>query len=101
MHVGTALRIGYFLGLDRYSFHVRGDDVKDPQWQRKRLVWTACYISDRQISIRLGRAFWSRGPGPLTTLSKADFPMLAPAAPGEEVHLTNMLETEHVILTAI
>lgn len=84
MHVGTALRIGYFLGLDRYSFHVRGDDVKDPQWQRKRLVWTACYISDRQISIRLGRAFWSRGPGPLTTLSKADFPMLAPAQPGEE-----------------
>ncbi|KJY01426.1 transcription factor C6 like protein [Zymoseptoria brevis] len=84
MHVGTALRIGYFLGLDRYSFHVRGDDAKDPQWQRKRLVWAACYISDRQISIRLGRAFWSRGPGPLTTLSKADFPMLAPTSPGEE-----------------
>ena len=84
MHVGTALRIGYFLGLDRYSFAVRGDDVKDPQWQRKRLVWTACYISDRQISIRLGRAFWSRGPGPLTTLRKEDFPMLAPASPGDE-----------------
>lgn len=84
MHVGTALRIGYFLGLDRYSFSVRGDDVKDPQWQRKRLVWTACYISDRQISIRLGRAFWSRGPGPLTTLRKEDFPMLAAASPGEE-----------------
>lgn len=84
MHVGSALRIGYFLGLDRYSFAVKGDDVKDPQWQRKRLVWTACYISDRQISIRLGRAFWSRGPGPLTTLRKEDFPMLAPATPGDE-----------------
>lgn len=84
MHIGIALRIGYFLGLDRYSFHVRGDDVKDPQWQRKRLVWTACYISDRQISIRLGRAFWSRGPGPLTTLRKEDFPMLAPMGPGDE-----------------
>ncbi|KAK3719976.1 hypothetical protein LTR37_004099 [Vermiconidia calcicola] len=84
MHVGTALRIGYFLGLDRYSFAVRGDDAKDPQWQRKRLVWTACYISDRQISIRLGRAFWSRGPGPLTTLRKEDFPMLSPANPGDE-----------------
>lgn len=84
MHVGTALRIGYYLGLDRYSFAVRGDEVKDPQWQRKRLVWTACYISDRQISIRLGRAFWSRGPGPLTTLRKEDFPMLAPANPGDE-----------------
>lgn len=84
MHVGTALRIGYFLGLDRYSFAVRGDDVKDPQWQRKRLVWTACYISDRQISIRLGRAFWSRGPGPLTTLRKDDFPSLSPAVQGGE-----------------
>nr|POF22160.1 hypothetical protein CFP56_36245 [Quercus suber] len=84
MHVGTALRIGYFLGLDRYSFSIRGDDVKDPQWQRKRQVWTACYISDRQISIRLGRAFWSRGPGPLTTLRKEDFPMLAAASPNEE-----------------
>ncbi|KAK3647799.1 hypothetical protein LTR56_000676 [Elasticomyces elasticus] len=84
MHVGTALRIGYFLGLDRYSFAVRGDDTKDPQWQRKRLVWTACYMSDRQISIRLGRAFWSRGPGPLTTLRKEDFPSLAATAPGEE-----------------
>jgi hypothetical protein len=84
MHVGMALRIGYYLGLDRYSFAVRGDDVKDPQWQRKRLVWTACYISDRQISIRLGRAFWSRGPGPMTSLKKEDFPMLAPTAPGEE-----------------
>ena len=84
MHVGTALRIGYYLGLDRYSFAVRGDEIKDPQWQRKRLVWTACYISDRQISIRLGRAFWSRGPGPLTTLRKEDFPMLASANPGDE-----------------
>lgn len=82
MHVGIALRIAYFLGLDRYSFFVRED--KDPQRQRKRLTWTACYISDRQISIRLGRAFWSRGPGPLTTLRKEDFPTLSPLATGGE-----------------
>ena len=86
MHVGTALRIGYFLGLDRFSFRVY--DNKDPQWQRKRLVWTACYISDRQISIRLGRAFWSRGPGPLTTLRKEDFPSLQPQGPGDEDYAT-------------
>lgn len=83
MHVGTALRIGYFLGLDRYSFRVH-DAAKDPQWQRKRLVWTACYISDRQISIRIGKAFWSRGPGPLTTLRKEDFPSLQPRFAGDE-----------------
>ncbi|TKA62216.1 hypothetical protein B0A49_09193 [Cryomyces minteri] len=83
MHVGTALRVGYFLGLDRYAFRLVGE-TKDPQFSRKRLVWTACYISDRQISIRIGRAFWSRGPGPLTTLRKEDFPLLQPQTPGDE-----------------
>ena len=82
MHVGNALRIGYFLGLDRYSFRLQ--DNKDLQAQRKRLVWTACYISDRQISIRIGRGFWSRGPGPLTTLRKEDFPSLQPRLPHED-----------------
>jgi len=83
MHVGNALRIGYFLGLDRYSFRIN-DNAKDPQLQRKRLVWTACYVSDRQISIRIGRGFWSRGPGPMTTLRKEDFPSLQPRNRGEE-----------------
>ena len=83
MHVGNALRIGYFLGLDRYSFKF-SDFIKDPAAHRKRLCWTACYISDRQISIRIGRGFWSRGPGPMTTLRKEDFPSLAPRSPGAE-----------------
>ncbi|KAK5148781.1 hypothetical protein LTR04_000510 [Oleoguttula sp. CCFEE 6159] len=78
MHVGTALRVGYFLGLDRYAFRLV-DETKDPQFSRKRLVWT-----DRQISIRIGRAFWSRGPGPLTTLRKEDFPSLQPQTLGDE-----------------
>ncbi|KAI5277050.1 hypothetical protein E4T47_00247 [Aureobasidium subglaciale] len=82
MHVGTALRIGYYLGLDKYSFPVAGD-IKDPQWKRKRLVWTCCYISDRQISIRIGRAFWSRGPGPGLAIRKEDFPY-QPRNPGDE-----------------
>lgn len=86
MHVGTALRIAYFLGLERYSFHMH--DTADLQAQRKRLVWTACYISDRQISIRIGRAFWSRGPGPLTTLRKEDFPSLQPQKPGDDDYST-------------
>jgi hypothetical protein len=82
MHVGTALRIGYYLGLDKYSFPVAGD-IQDPQWKRKRLVWTCCYISDRQISIRIGRAFWSRGPGPGLAIRKEDFPY-QPQNPGDE-----------------
>jgi hypothetical protein len=82
MHVGTALRIGYYLGLDKYSFPV-AEDIKDPHWKRKRLVWTCCYISDRQISIRIGRAFWSRGPGPGLAIRKEDFPY-QPQNPGDE-----------------
>jgi hypothetical protein len=82
MSVGLALRIGYYLGLDKYSFPVI-DNGKDPQWKRKRLAWTYSYISDRQISIRIGRAFWSRGPGPGLQLRKEDFPY-QPKTPEDE-----------------
>ncbi len=83
MHVGLALRIAYFLALDRYSFRFV-DQGKDPDNSRKRLIWTASYVSDRHISIRTGKAFWSRGPGPLTTLRREDYPTLMPKSPNEE-----------------
>lgn len=83
MHVGLALRSGYFLGLDRTSF--RGDPSGDTETEaRRRLAWTSCYISDRLISVRIGRAFWSRGPGPMTGLVSQDFPSLQPINEGEE-----------------
>ncbi|EEH15913.1 hypothetical protein PABG_06000 [Paracoccidioides brasiliensis Pb03] len=83
MHVGLALRSGYFLGLDRTSF--RGDPTIDAQVDgRKRLAWTSCYISDRLISVRIGRAFWSRGPGPMTGLVSQDFPSLQPLTSTDE-----------------
>jgi len=83
MHVGLALRIAYFLALDKYSFRFV-DQGKDPEHNRKRLLWTAAYVSDRHISIRIGKAFWSRGPGPLTTLRREDYPSLIPVSPNEE-----------------
>ncbi|KAL4909716.1 hypothetical protein BDW74DRAFT_186226 [Aspergillus multicolor] len=83
MHVGLALRSGYFLGLDRTSF--RGDASGDTEAEaRRRLAWTSCYISDRLISVRVGRAFWSRGPGPMTGLVSQDFPSLQPVRDGDE-----------------
>jgi hypothetical protein len=83
MHVGLALRTGYFLGLDRTAF--RNDDVEESLMDsRKRLAWASCYICDRLISVRIGRAFWSRGPGPMTGLSSKDFPSLQPRSPGDE-----------------
>ncbi|KAL4934319.1 uncharacterized protein BDV17DRAFT_278603 [Aspergillus undulatus] len=83
MHVGLALRSGYFLALDRTSF--RGDASGDTEQEaRRRLAWTSCYISDRLISVRVGRAFWSRGPGPMTGLVSQDFPSLQPVREGDE-----------------
>ncbi|KAL2863751.1 uncharacterized protein BJX67DRAFT_238299 [Aspergillus lucknowensis] len=83
MHVGLALRSGYFLGLDRTSF--RNDPSGDTEIEaRRRLAWTSCYISDRLISVRIGRAFWSRGPGPMTGLVSQDFPSLQPVKDGDE-----------------
>lgn len=33
-------------------------------------------MSDREVSIRVGKGFWSRGPGPSTVPRSADFPSL-------------------------
>lgn len=83
MYTGTALRLGYFLGIDRTSFKDDHDgDVAT--FNRKRVAWAACYICDRQVSIRLGRGFWSRGPGPLSGLKSEDFPTLQPRSPNED-----------------
>ena len=85
MHIGMALRIGYYLGLDRTSF--RNEDAEEHKSiSRRRLAWTCCYISDRLVSCRIGKAFWSRGPGPMTGLSSRDFPSLQPSVPGDEDH---------------
>ncbi|KAF7506924.1 hypothetical protein GJ744_011165 [Endocarpon pusillum] len=83
MHVGIALRTGYFLGLDRTAFRSEAaEEAKNDG--RKRLAWASCYISDRLISVRIGKAFWSRGPGPMTGLSSHDFPSLQRINPGDE-----------------
>ncbi|KAL9116247.1 MAG: hypothetical protein Q9227_000618 [Pyrenula ochraceoflavens] len=83
MHVGTALRVGNFLGLERTSF--RHEPTEDESSHaRKRLAWTSCYISDRLISLRIGKGFWARGPGPISRFGEKDFPSLQPLKPEEE-----------------
>lgn len=83
MHVGMALRTGYFLSLDRTSFRQESDEEAKVD-ARKRFAWANCYVSDRLISVRIGRAFWARGPGPMTGLSSRDFPTLQPLFDGDE-----------------
>lgn len=83
MHVGMALRTGYYLSLDRTSFRQETEEEAKVD-ARKRFAWANCYVSDRLISVRIGRAFWSRGPGPMTGLSERDFPTLQPEYDGDE-----------------
>ncbi|KAL2413703.1 hypothetical protein ABEF95_010709 [Exophiala dermatitidis] len=92
MHVGIALRTGYFLGLDRTAF--RQESAEEARIDgRKRLAWANCYVFDRLISVRIGKAFWSRGPGPMTGLSSQDFPSLQPFSPGDEDYAKIMQAT--------
>ncbi|KAK5168999.1 uncharacterized protein LTR77_006308 [Saxophila tyrrhenica] len=78
MFVGTAIRLGYLLGIDRTGFRTENEGETTADLNRKRLAWAACYMSDRQVSVRIGKAFWSRGPGPMTALRAQDFPSLQP-----------------------
>lgn len=38
------------------------------------------YLADRQISVRLGQSFWSRGPSLSAHFTAKDFPSIQPAA---------------------
>lgn len=106
MYIGTALRLGYFLGIDRAAF--KSDSHEDPaKFNRKRLVWSACYICDRQVSVRLGKGFWARGPGPLSGLKASDFPTLQRMNPNDDdwalifqanLELTQIFSNVHDIL---
>ncbi|KAG4443349.1 hypothetical protein IFR05_001138 [Cadophora sp. M221] len=106
MYIGTALRLGYFLEIDRTSFN--SDTQEDPaKFHRKRLVWAACYICDRQVSVRVGKGFWARGPGPLSGLKADNFPTLQRASDHEEdfatifqanLELTQIFSNVHDIL---
>lgn len=64
-------------------------------------------MSDRQVSIRLGKGFWSRGPGPSLHLRAADFPTLHAQALGPDnmgllfqahLELTQLISNAHDIL---
>lgn len=83
MYIGNAVRLGYYLRIDRTSF--KSESLEDPAiFNRKRLAWLACYICDSQVSVRLSRGFWARGPGPLSGLKSSDFPTLQPLSPDED-----------------
>lgn len=62
MLIGCAIRHAYGLGLDKVATRVHPDSERTFELERSRLAWTYCYLFDRHVSLRLGLAFWSRGP---------------------------------------
>lgn len=65
------------------------------------------YLADRQISVRLGQSFWSRGPSLSSRFTASDFPSLRPSSDEEEdfalihqanLELTQILHNAHDIL---
>ncbi|KAK1464815.1 hypothetical protein CMEL01_12170 [Colletotrichum melonis] len=105
--VGLGVRLAYLLRLEESSF--RADKEADPAMLRRRLAWTFTYLSDRQISIRMGQAFWSRGPALSARFTAEDFPSLQPQyASGDDfasllqaqVELTTLFGNAHDILFA-
>lgn len=72
------------------------------------LTLAACYMSDRQISVRIGKAFWSRGPGPMTGLNAQDFPSLRSRNRNDDysaifqsnLELTQLFSNAHDVLYA-
>ncbi|OAA56242.1 fungal specific transcription factor domain-containing protein [Niveomyces insectorum RCEF 264] len=75
MQIGMAIRLAYLQGLEQ-STVLQDKAQRSPDTERQRIAWTACYMSDREVSIRLGKGFWSRQPGPSSVLNANDFPTL-------------------------
>ncbi|KAH7127357.1 fungal-specific transcription factor [Dactylonectria macrodidyma] len=123
MLVGVAIRLGYLQRLEQTGL-LQEKDIQSQSFSRKRIAWAgkkphltvyglshltplACYMSDRQVSIRLGKGFWSRGPGPSTNLRAADFPSLRAQKLGSDdlallfqaqLELTQLFSNAHDIL---
>ncbi|WOO81900.1 Transcriptional activator ARO80 [Vanrija pseudolonga] len=62
MLIGTAIRAAYMLGLDKLALKLLNETERTFEVERARLAYTYCYLFDRHVSLRLGKAFWSRGP---------------------------------------
>lgn len=122
MLVGVAIRLGYLQRLEQTGLQ---DPPENPSesYSRKKIAWagtynlfqcgipfltlSACYMSDRQVSIRLGKGFWSRGPGPASNLRAVDFPSLQSQQLGPDnmgllfqaqLELTQLFSNAHDIL---
>ncbi|KAH8746944.1 hypothetical protein F5883DRAFT_510097 [Diaporthe sp. PMI_573] len=106
--IGLAVRHGYMLHLDQGAFRQSTSTGTTEQMDRNRLIWTFVYVADRQISVRLGQSFWSRGPSLSAHFTAKDFNSLQPVAGWNQedyssvmhatIELTHILHNAHAIL---
>ncbi|CAG7983524.1 unnamed protein product [Penicillium olsonii] len=104
--VGLAVRHGYLQRLDSAAFRGLRDDSSQERAEQNRIIWS----SDRQMSVRLGQSFWSRGPSLGSNFTADDFPSLKPQPDNEgsvedyasvlqaTMELTQILHNAHSIL---
>ncbi|KGO45237.1 Transcription factor, fungi [Penicillium expansum] len=107
--IGQAVRHSYLLRLDKASFRETAVGESQELENRNLLAWIFVYISDRQISVRMGQSFWSRGPSLSTNFTANDFPSLRLGADAEHkyshvlqatIELTQLLHNVHDTLYA-
>lgn len=123
--IGQAVRHSYLLRLDKASFRETSREEPQELENRKRLAWickfykhllilfltltcqVVVYIADRQISVRMGQSFWSRGPSLSTRFTADDFPSLDLSTDAKHgyalvlqasIELTQLLHNVHDIL---
>ncbi|KAI7278868.1 hypothetical protein KC345_g5705 [Hortaea werneckii] len=105
--VGLAVRQGYLLHLEQHSFRSEAKGESKAVTDRNRLAWTYTFLLDRQISIRMGQAFWCRGIGSSARFTADDYPTLQPKHAYEDdfasvlqaqVEITSLFGQVHDIL---
>ncbi|KAE8345152.1 hypothetical protein BDV24DRAFT_171090 [Aspergillus arachidicola] len=90
--VGLAVRHGYLQRLDQAAFPNYNSSDSKEQADQNRLVWAYIFIADRQISVRLGQSFWSRGPSLAAKFAAHDFPTLQPCPENDNEDYASVLQ---------
>ncbi|OJZ90814.1 hypothetical protein ASPFODRAFT_179849 [Aspergillus luchuensis CBS 106.47] len=106
--VGLAVRQGYLQRLDQAAFRSFSHSGSKQRTEQDRIVWAYIFIADRQISVRLGQSFWSRGPSLAAKFTADDFPSLQPRPENDNedyaswlqasMELIQILHNAHAIL---
>ncbi|KAL4938809.1 hypothetical protein BDV06DRAFT_200122 [Aspergillus oleicola] len=90
--VGLAVRHGYLQRLDQGAFRNSNSNISKERAEQNRLVWAHIWMADRQISVRLGQSFWSRGPSHTSNFTANDFPSLQPCPETDNEDYASLLQ---------